>query len=220
MFGNIRAWFALAAAVLAVAGPAKADDAHYTFTIGTSEVTLPIPNGYCPARGRYDAQAKIASTADHSNLTEISFFLCAEMDADAAPTSWGYLKSPVPIQQGLERKELIAYFKKQIDPADFKKMVDEGQHEASAGLRDTLGKDIDVKLDLKPLDTDDIAVYWGGTVSSDQVGMITCALSITVIKGYVFSFYIFRPFTGPSDIVAALEQVRVNTAQFVAANGG
>ena len=141
------------------------------------------------------------------------------------PSAWGWVKTPLKLLNsgGTSRQSLIDYFAKQIDPADFKRYVEEGERIGNQGLHDTVGG-VTVKTDFKPLDTDANAAYLGGTVTGNQDNgdhnIVACVFAMTIVKDRAFLVYLFRPYKDARDVVELLAGVKKVTARFIAANGG
>ena len=195
-----------------------------TFSLPGIEYKFSFPDGYCLATGIYDTQAKIAASADHDNLTDISFYVCDDMASNVAPSSWGMIKTPLGgiNAGGTTRQQIIGYYKSQINPADLKKLMDDSAKGATEGIHN-VAPDVDVTLDIKPVDSDENGGYMGGTITATGPGgkkLIAGAAASTVVKDRVFLLYLFKPYTGPADITDLLAKVKDATAKFVALNGG
>jgi hypothetical protein len=218
MHGRIRA--ALVCAAMLWTGAAQAADT-VPFSLPGIAFKFPLPAGYCVPTGRYADQAAHAAAADETNRTDVSYYICSDMAANSATSGWGMLKTPNALvdKSGGSRAALIDYFSKLVKPADLAKMNAESARIASKGLHD-VGEKGSVSLDLRPLDTDAIAAYMGGTVTIGSGKLVACAYATTVVKDRVFLIYLFRPYTDARDITQLLAQVRVTTAAFVRANGG
>ncbi len=204
---------------------AAGDGGTVAFSLPGVDFVFPFPDGYCAPTGRYDAQARITAAADHTNLTDVSYYRCEEMAAGAVSTRWGMLKTPMAMlnSAGTTRAALIDYLKTQINPDDMKKLLADGAKLANEGVHQTLGEGANLTADLKALDADANAAYMGGTVAiSADSGqrLVACVYATTIVKDRVFLLYLFQRYNDPRDIVDLLAIVRTSTAKFVAANGG
>jgi len=212
-----------AALVLAAAlahGGAQASET-VPFSLPGKPYEFPLPAGYCLPTGRYAEQAAHAAAADQVNQTDVAYYICSEMAANSATSGWGMLKTPKALIASSPgtRESVISYFSKQVNPDDLARMNAESARLANKGLHD-VGEHGSVSLDLRPLTTDGIAAYMGGTVRLGDGRLVACAYSTTVVKDRAFLLYLFRPYTDARDITQLLAQVKVATAGFVRANGG
>jgi hypothetical protein len=214
---------AIAAGSLLVSSPALGDGG--TFSMPTGGYKVSLPDGYCTPTGQYDAAAKIAAAADSQNLTDFSFYLCAEMAGSKAVTSWGMIKTPLETlkEKTPSRAELIGQVSSQVDPATLKALNDKASQEAQSQVHNIYGNDVKIGLDAKGVDSDSAGVYFAGTISSsDSTGTTTSAIaySLTAAGGNVFMIYLYGPYAGASDILAVLAKVKKMTSDFVSANPG
>jgi hypothetical protein len=205
--------------VAVLAHGARASDT-VPFSLPGISYKFPLPAGYCLPTGPYAVQADHAAAADQVNQTDVAYYICSEMAAKSATSGWGMLKTPKALLSSSPgtRELVIDYFRKQVNPGDLAKMNLESARLANKGLHD-VGEG-SVSLDLRPLDTDDIAAYMGGTVKVGDGRLVACAYATTVVKDRAFLLYLFRPYKDARDITQLLAQVRVATADFVRANGG
>jgi len=194
------------------------------FAIGGVDLTFPVPRAYCLPTGRYETIAKVAAQMDARNLTVVSFVSCADMEKGIEQTRWGMLKALIATVGGGAgpRQDLINTLKAQINPADLQELNKKGAEEVKGNIEHGLGQKIDIAVDIKTLDADDVAAYSGGTLTFKKaVGdpiPISCVYAVTVAKDRVFFLYFFSVKTGAHEITTLLSELKLATQAFVSAN--
>jgi hypothetical protein len=196
-----------------------------TFSFPGADFNVPLPAGYCIPQGVYETKAKMVAATDTGNLTDLSFYSCADMDAGGRPTTWGMVKTPFAFMSvtNATRKELIDALSAKLDPDILQKMHDEIIKRGNTGIHNVVG-DISISgLEMKPLSKDVNGVYFGGTVqySASDHGQIqlTAVYSATVVKGRIFFLYLYGPYQSPGDVLSLLASLQAETAAFLSANG-
>ena len=197
-----------------------------SFSLPTGSYKAPLPDGYCLPTGKYDANAKLGAAADSTNLTDLTFYRCADMTAGADPTSWGMVKTPLSVvsAKAPPRSQLIAEMKSQVDPAAMKRLDDEAAKQATPQAERVFGQDLKVGMDAKAVGSDQFGIYFAGTLTvtdqSNKTTTLAIAYAITSANGGIFSIDIYGRYHNARDILNVLASVKKTTADFVNANGG
>jgi hypothetical protein len=224
-----RIFFAMGMLSCFAGGPAMAADAVPAFQLPTGTFNAPLPDGFCVATGRFEVMAKMLAAADTINLTDITYVDCNDIAAGQGPaSSWGMIKTPLETLKARmgQRAAALAQLKASLDADASRKMLDITSDDIATktNLKKIFGNDFTGSAKFEPLYSDDKGVYFGGIANYDDgkggTAKVAVAYGVTVVNDSAFAIYLYRPFTDVSDIADLANKVKVETAAFIAANGG
>jgi hypothetical protein len=150
----------------------------------------------------------VLASGDNVNVTDLTLFRC---DSQSAASKNGYILVKTPktlVLVDMPRKELLDGIGKAMNNPDLvarifsKKMYDDSEKTVGQAL----GRDVDLAGDIRPIGTDDMCAYIGGTVKvnvaskSYETAVGGCITSVGN-RGLTFLFY--GP-DGTSEGIAAL----------------
>jgi hypothetical protein len=188
-----------------------------------------LPDGYClPEPGSRAAQvAATLARADAQSQQDVMFFSCSDMKADLPLDHFGSLKTPLaslPAPQ--DRATVLAAFQKVIADGSLNAAVvrSHTDEQASNNVSNAAGKAISITgAPPRFVSADAQGAYLTGTLdisSPTRHVQRSVAGGVTVVKGRMFSYTLYAPFSSGADIPPLLDQAKADIARFIAENGG
>lgn len=132
--------------------------------VGSVELRVPVPSGYCVPRGRKAARFAALAAPDHRNITLLSLTECRETPSNR----YLLVKAPIAgLDEEVDRpilKELAVSFQTPRSAESFEHMPDE------VGRAKTASTGVPTKLAgaITPRGYDGVCVYLGGAMSTIQ----------------------------------------------------
>lgn len=193
------------------------------FRLAGDEIAVPVPAGYCEPTGVYADRAQLAAAADSQNVTLLSLFNCAEMEAGGAAQHFAYIKIPKTV---LNARVGLAELLSQLGQVPDSEMADAvSDAKTSSGVANDIsaigGRDVAVHSAINPVARDDIAYYLAGTLQIKMEGediALAVSISMTSVKNHMLTYNFYVPGHDLAAIRMALEQTKTETRRLLAAN--
>ncbi|PLK25600.1 hypothetical protein [Novosphingobium sp. TH158] len=196
VFGQVAlfAGFALHGAVAMAQPVDSADPARHDFSIGTQNLTLPVPAGYCKPSGLSAEVARQTALADEQNITLATFYRCNQAGTISAEE---YVLIKVPkmfMSVEREKQSALAALSEVMTAPNAPKFDGPAQREAEKGISKVIGSEAKIGGQMGYMGTDADCVYIGGTVTvSAAQGSVNGAWTgcMTVAAKRMFAVYVY-----------------------------
>lgn len=205
---------AFAFLALAVSAPALAKPATTPVKVGGDEIAVPLPEGYCVARGPSLAWAEQSAREMGGGVLLVALAPCSELD-EAAPRRVVTLIGAVGLlAQPIDRAVLLDSLG-EGPKSEFQEAFDGMAKARSNG-------DVKVEVAIKPAGRDEAGYYLAGALgaanSSDKV-TVAIAMGLTSVDRHVVVYNVLA-FTddGAAGAARALDEARSGVRGLIAAN--
>jgi hypothetical protein len=204
----------LGAAPNALAAPKPAEA---SFRVGTVELKLPLPSGFCLPRGLQADVAQLVAAGDNENVTHLSLFPC---NAAVAGPDLGAQKNYILIKTPKQaliaqvgRAELLQGLGEAFEKPAFTEALASGKFmkDAGKGMGEVIGTKVDLSGDVAPRGKDDFCAYLGGTMavaSAIKSYKLSVGACITSVGGRILSIYWYGPDDGSSGVARLLMKAK------------
>lgn len=206
-----------------VTAPVAPPPSTTEFNLVGDTIIVPLPEGYCTPRGRFEGMAQLTAAADKENLTTATLYRCDDIAADQAPSRYALIKTPRNmLLVRATRKELLDAMGA-VPASDLAAALDPENlgREASKSATDVLGAETEIGVSIKPVAADQYGYYLSGIGQASVGGAtfkICFAAVMTTIKGHVISYYFYAPGQSLTDIANVLALTKAEVRRLIKAN--
>jgi hypothetical protein len=171
----------LSGLILTLAVPSRAQHQVANFSIGGSEFTMPVPEGYCTSDGPLAEVANAEAEMDTLNFTLATLFGCKGGEIQIPLERYIVIKTPrLAVHDSLDKAATLESLE-----ADARGPNAESDAEIEQGIEDSYQRvrGIELELDTRTrlLGRDEECVYIGGTIESASNGTSASARAVACL---------------------------------------
>jgi hypothetical protein len=205
------------AALLAIAPVKDATPPMAVFAVGTVNLEIPIPAGYCLPTGDIAAVAQVVAASDDVNVTDLTLVRCG-VGSQAALEDYMIIKTPKrALVDTVTREQLLVAVGAEFDRPEFKDFIAKGVGAQAENQWKNMGVEIHFSGTPQPLGRDNVCAYLGGQLSpSDKDGKIYPTLMggcLTSVGGKVVSVFRYVAPGKGKEVGDLLREVRALAVQ-------
>lgn len=179
--------FAALALAATPCGAAAEGMVPHRFSVGGTDFTVPLPEGYCLPSGQTVELARNVAALDTMNITHANLDRCGTFGED-----YVHIKSPrQPQSVPMPRADFIALIAREIQTASGQQLVDDAIDKAGRDIAEGTGNDVQLDNTVpRFFGQDDTCAYMamtGDVVAASGTAKIRGVICMTLVGGQFMS---------------------------------